>query len=236
MELVFKAIDGKAAYWDLHTDADDPAAGKTVDKNIQRMQELFLQWNPQTLLKCAVFEENGGLHDMQRALGHATTLNAIRRHGDFVLTSCPANALQPYRQNDNDWDQGQIFFTAAQVWGMPPFYAQRMASENHEPLRVADHTEGDLDVTATRSEDGKVLVVHVVNTSGNVIDAAVGLDNFPGRKPDVEVYTLAGALQDENTPEDPEKINVIRRVISLPAAINYSFPAWSYTILKFRRG
>ena len=37
--------------------------------------------------------------------------NAVRRMGDFVLTSCAANALQPYRQNDNGWDQGQVFFT-----------------------------------------------------------------------------------------------------------------------------
>jgi alpha-L-arabinofuranosidase len=236
MENVFRAINGKAAWWDLHTDADDPAAGTTVDRNLQRMQELFLQWDPNTTLKCAVFEENGGLHDLQRALGHATTLNAIRRHGDFVLTSCPANALQPYRQNDNDWDQGQIFFTPSQVWGMPPFYAQQMAAANHQPLRVADHTEGDLDVTATCSEDSGVMVIHAVNTTDRAVKATIELNNFSGRSPDVTVYTLQGALKDKNSPGEPEKITSVKTIVRLPGDnISHTFPAHSYSILRFSK-
>ncbi|WP_317206528.1 family 16 glycoside hydrolase [Mucilaginibacter roseus] len=134
MKRVFRAINGKADYWDLHTDADAPNSGSKVDSSLTQMKVLFLKWDPNTRLKCAIFEENGGRHDVARALGHATTLNAVRRHGDFVLTSCAANALQPLGQNDNGWDQGQIFFTPSQVWGMPPFYAQQMASANHQPL------------------------------------------------------------------------------------------------------
>src|SRR5882757_5390805 len=164
METLFKTINGRADYWDLHTDADEPRAGTAVDNNLQIMQDLFLKWDPNTKMRIAIFEENGGLHDLQRALGHATTLNAVRRHGDFVLTSCAANGLQPFMQHDNNWDQGQVFFTPSQVWGMPPFYATQMAAKNHQPLRVFNSVEGDLDVTAARSEKGDELVVHVVNT------------------------------------------------------------------------
>ena len=236
MELVFRAIDGKAARWDLHTDADEPAAGTTVDKNLTLMQERFLQWDPQTTLKIAVFEENGGLHNMSRALGHATTLNAVRRHGDFVLTSCPANALQPYRNNDNDWDQGQIFFTADQVWGMPPFYAQQMASANHQPLRVEDVTRGDLDVTATRSEGDSILVIHVVNTNDHPISTGLTINNFPNRRSAASVSTLQGDLRDRNTPAAPEKVRAVTSTAQLPGdEPNYTFPAHSYTILKFNR-
>lgn len=236
MERVFRAINGKAAYWDLHTDADEPTAGTVVDRNLQRMQDLFHQWDPHTTMKCAIFEENGGLHNLRRALGHATTLNAVRRHGDFVLTSCPANALQPYKQNDNDWDQGQIFFTPSQVWGMPPFYAQQMAAANHQPLRIADHTEGALDVTATRSEDGKVLVIHVVNTTSGAVNSSVVLRNFSGIKPDVTVYTLAGALNDENTPENPAGTSTKKTQESwMGDDLMHSFPANSYTIVRIER-
>lgn len=66
-------------------------------------------------MKCTILEENGNLHNMQRALGHATILNTTRRMGDFLLTSCAANTLQPYLQNDNGWDQGQVFFTPDRV-------------------------------------------------------------------------------------------------------------------------
>jgi hypothetical protein len=215
MERVFKALDGKAAYWDLHTDGDN--AGN-VDKDLTRMQTLFKQWNPATTMKCTIFEENGGLHNVQRALGHAVTLNAVRRHGDFVLTSCPANALQPLGQNDNGWDQGQIFFTPSKVWAMPPFYAQQMAAAHHEPLHVMSTTEGDLDVTATRSEDGKSLVLHVVNTTAVPHPCNLIIEGFDNRKPGVSVSKLLGK-QDE--------------VLTFDGS--YTFPAASYIILKFSR-
>lgn len=236
MERVFKALDGKAAYWDLHVDADAADAGTVVDRNLTRMKELFLQWDPHTAMKCAIFEENGGLHNMQRALGHATILNAVRRHGDFLLTSCAANALQPLGQNDNGWDQGQIFFTPSQVWGMPPFYAQQMAAENHQPLRVLDTVQGNLDVTATRSSDGRTLVLHVVNTTSGESHASISLSGFAGHKPVGEAYTLSGDLRAVNTPAHPENIRTKKTTVQLGTdTIVYDFPAYSYTILRLER-
>lgn len=236
MEAVFKAIDGKASYWDLHTDADEANAGNLVDHKLQKMQELFHQWNPNTGLKCAIFEENGGLHNMQRTLGHATTLNAVRRHGDFVLTSCPANALQPYQQNDDDWDQGQIFFTPDKVWGMPPFYAQQMAAKYDLPLRVADDTKGPLDVTATRSATGDKVVIHVVNTSEKAVSTAVLLNNFSNMSAEVTVTTLSAVPDAENTPDAPRKVAPVSTIVKVKnGRLNYTFQPDSYTILAFRK-
>ncbi len=142
---MFQALNGEAAAWDLHVWADDARSGADVDRQLTRMQQRFHRWNPTTTMKAVIFEENGGLHDMQRALGHATTLNATRRHGDFVLADCPANCLQPWQQNDNGWDQGQIFFTAGHVWSMPPFYVQQIASLTYEPERVPSNVSGSAD-------------------------------------------------------------------------------------------
>ena len=131
---IVQELDGKAALWDVHVGGDDLHEGRKVDALFTRMEKLVREWAPNTPLKACVLEENGGRHDLQRALGHAAILNATQRHGDFVLLDCPANCLQPWQQNDNDWDQGQVFFTSSQVWGMPPYYAQQMASANHLPL------------------------------------------------------------------------------------------------------
>ena len=60
-------------------------------------------------MRCAIFEENGNLHNVQRAIVHATVQNVVRRHGDFILTTCAANALQPYLQNDNGWIRDKFF-------------------------------------------------------------------------------------------------------------------------------
>lgn len=236
-EKTFRAIDGKAAYWDYHVSADDKNSGVDVDVQLTRMRQLFHQWNANTTMKCAILEENGGLHNMQRALGHATILNAVRRHGDFLLTTVPANALQPYHQNDNGWDQGQIFFTPTQVWGMPPFYAQQMASANHLPLRVQETVNGSLNVTATRSEDDKVMVLHVVNTDTTAQQASITINHFAKRKKQVQVFTLSGALDAVNTPGNPTATSIQKTIINLPEGSNssYTFAPLSYTILRLER-
>jgi alpha-L-arabinofuranosidase len=223
VEDVFRALDGKASYWDLHTEADQPGSGKSVDSVLTAMQAHFLKWDSQTTMRCTIFEENGDRHDLQRALGHATTLNATRRHGDFLLSSCAANGLQALGQNDNGWDQGQIFYTPGHVWGMPPYYAQQMAALNHLPLRVQEKVTGDLDVAATRSKDDHTLVIHIVNTDNVSRNASIVLTGFGERQPNVQVWTLAN-INKKGT-----------LIMPTQGAIDYTFPPRSYTILRFSR-
>jgi alpha-L-arabinofuranosidase len=236
MEYVFRELNGKADYWDLHVGGDDPKAGLDTDRQLTEMLRQLKQWDPQTQMKIAVFEENGSKHGIQRALGHATNLNAIRRHSESVLTSSPANALQPYLQNDNDWDQGQIFFTAGRVWGMPPFYSQKMQAENHLPLRVQTDVDGPMDVTATRSENGRILMLHVVNTGGDVLHTNIELMGFEGRKAETEIFVISGELNSRNTPADPEKHKtIVSKTMLSDNAPAYDFSPHSYTIMKFIR-
>lgn len=235
MERVFRAIDGKAYAWDYHPWADAANSGETVERELRQMKELFVKWNPDTRLKCAIFEENGNTHNMQRTLGHVTIQNAVRRMGDFVMTSCAANALQPYRQNDNGWDQGQVFFTPTQVWGMPPYYAQQMASRHHQPL-LADCTveggTGQLDVTATRSEDGKQIVLHVANIGRTEAEAALDI-HCSGKITEATATILSGAPDAVNTPESPRQIAPVEKSLQPAAKQTYVFAPHSYTILSF---
>lgn len=235
IEKVFKAMDGKADYWDYHPWADALTSGKTVEAELKQMKELFLKWNPNTTMKCAIFEENGNTHNMERVLGHVTLQNAVRRMGDFVLTSCAANALQPYLQNDNGWDQGQVFFTPSQVWGMPPYYAQQMASEHHLPWLVnSDITDesGKLDVTATRSEDGKEVVLHVANLGDKTIVTRLDIKGLKNIK-NVKSITLSGELKDRNTPEEPEKFVPVEKKMKNKASQIYEILPYSYTIFVY---
>ena len=234
MEIVFRALNGKSPYWDYHPWADDPDAGVNVDKELEKMQQLFLKWDPDTQMKCAIFEENGNLHSMQRALGHVTLQNAVRRHGDFVFTSCAANALQPYLQNDNGWDQGQVFFTPTQVWGMPPYYAQQMASESHLPLLVKTETTTSLDITATKDEEGRQMVVHIANITDKAVEADLEIKGL-SKIEDIEVITLSGDLKDRNTPEQPDRIIPVKKSLKADGNMKYVFPAYSYTVLKYNK-
>jgi alpha-L-arabinofuranosidase len=232
-------LDGKADLWDVHVGGDDLREGANVDRLFTRMERLVQDWAPGTRLKACVLEENGGRHDLQRALGHAHVLNATQRHGDFVLLDCPANCLQPWKQNDNDWDQGQLFFTNRQAWGMPPYYAQQMAAANHLPCRTASTVEspdGDLDVTATQSEDESTLVLKVVNIGAKPHRAAVRIDGFGPVAARADVLSLTGKLDDVNAPEAPERVRQTASMFEGAAGrFEYEFPAYSYTILRLKR-
>lgn len=238
MKIVFDAVNGRCAAWDFHVGSDSAAAGRGIDRDLTQMQAMFQQWDPNTSLKAVIFEENGGLHNLQRALGHATTLNAARRHGGFVLADCPANCLQPWRQNDNGWDQGQVFFTPDHVWAMPPYYAQQMAARNYLPLRVQSDVTGGtgLDVLATRSEDGKTLVLDVVNTAPSPQRATISLAGFPGVQSKARAWTLAGNPDAVNPPDGPEVVRPLESVFQTAgAAFADTFPAHSDTVLRLTR-
>jgi len=239
VKQIAQELREKAALWDVHVGGDDLGEGANVDRVFTEMERLFAEWIPGSPLKACLFEENGDRHDLQRALGHAFILNVTQRHGGFVQMDCPANCLQPLGQNDNGWNQGQIFFTPDQVWGMPPYYAQQMASANHLPLRVASEMDGKpagLDVTATRSEDGRTLVLKVVNTRGADRQARFELAGFPKPSSAVEVWTLAGDLTAVNAPEEPTRIHPIKSGFTgVGEKFGYTFPPQSYTILRLTR-
>lgn len=235
---IAQELGDKAALWDLHVGGDNLRDADDVDRTLTQMKQLFAEWIPGSPMKVAIFEENGNRHDFQRALGHARILNVTQRHGDFVLMDCPANCLQPLGQNDNGWDQGQVFFLPDKVWGMPPYYAQQMAAQNHQPLRVASETtspNGDLDVTATKSEDGRTLVLKIVNSGATAHGATLNLGEFTPAN-SAEVWTLSEHLTTVHTPGAPDLARPIRSKLAVSGpAFDYTFQGHSYTILRLRR-
>ncbi len=203
MEHVFRALDGKASYWDYHPFIETPEQAKETESVIAQMQKLFLTWNPETTMRCVIFEENGYTHNMARALAHATMLCIVRRTNGFVPMDSPANALQPYMQNDNGWDQGQIFFDPAKTWMQPPYYAQQMAAKYHQSLLVNAKVSGsNFDATVTKNEAGDTLVIHAVNYSTSSRTMLLSIKEF-GEVKDVLSVSLSGTAKGRNTPDNP---------------------------------
>lgn len=167
---------------------------------------MVTRLNPKSTMKAAIFEENSYIHDMRRALAHAANLEAAREMGDFLLTSCPANALQAYRQNDNGWDQGQIFYTTDKAWLQPCGWAQQMASANHRDLLVEGKTdEREVSVSATCDRDRQSVVLHIINRTSEPRRIALTLKGAPRRV--VKATSLsAPRLEDRNPPDDPDRI------------------------------
>ena len=196
------------------------------------MKSWFLEWNPDTKMRIAIFEENGATHNVERMLGHVINQNAVRRHGDWVLTSSAANALEPYLQNDNAWNQGQVFFTPSQVWGMPPFHAQQMASSHPQDNLVESKVDGSLDVTATVSDDGSCVVLHIVNLADKGIPVSLSIKGFEKPSAITEI-SLSGGLKDVNSPAEPRKIAPVERKVDNLDKV-FAKP-YSYTLVEVRK-
>jgi len=234
MDEGFRLMDGYVDYWDLHL----PMFEKDVTKVVQSARQEFAAFrdmirrlNPRTKMKAAVFEENGFEHGLRRALAHAAVLGVCREQGDSLLTSCPANALQPYRQNENGWDQGQIFLTPDKVWLQPCGWAQQMASSNHRDL-LFDGTSSDSEIllSATGDRAGRSLVLHVVNVSTVAKPVSLTFADGTARKVvRVTALTGDGPLAD-NTPEAMQR--VVPRDMTDEFVRSVALPPYSYVVLE----
>ena len=234
MEETFRLTDGYVEYWDIHVGAGDVKCGDRTRHMLKTFREMITRINPKTTMKAAIFEENAYIHDMKRALAHARNLEAVREQGPFILTSCPANALQAYMQNDNGWDQGQIFYTPDKVWLQPCGWAQQMASANHRDILVAGATDcPDVTVSATRSRDGASVVLHLVNSSAEAKPLALDFGKAAGLRLVRATSLAADKLEAHNPPDDPDRVS--------PKDMTDSFRAtpqllsFSYTVLEFTR-
>ncbi len=227
----------REVWFDLHVWSDGPgespsmAALPSVIDTIGRLANGAKQ-------KVAVFEFNSNNHDQRRALANAALIGRLIRDGR-VPVGLSANALQPDGQNDNGWDQGLLFLDTTKVWLQPPGYVTRMVAQNYLPRTAEVVLEGGgnaLEATATRSEDGKQVTLHVVNRGDQPIRVQIGFDGLTSTKPSAVVEELAGRLEAKNTAKAPGAI-APRRIewkhdLSAGTA-QYTFPPRSFTVMRF---
>ena len=223
-------------WFDVHVWTDGPRPSSSLPGAVS-FRDALAKIAEGAKFSVVVFELNANNHSQRRALANALAIQYLERDGKFPVVAA-ANELQPDGQNDNGWNQGLLFLNPEQVWLQPPGYVNRMLSQNYLPERIACQVTGadQLDANARRSEDGKTLVLQVVNDDGDPVTAAIKLDGFNPRQSTVHVETLAGALEDHNTAADPTHIQ--------PQSSNwkpdwkqgqavYDFPANSFTVLRF---
>jgi hypothetical protein len=184
------------------------------------------------------FELNANSHGLMRGLANAMTINTLMRHNRMpIITS--ANGLQPDGQNDNGWDQGLLFLNPSQVWLEAPGYVTQMQAREDQPRLVKcdvnPSSPASLDVTASHSEDGKTLVLQVVN-SGVVASTDIDLGGFRTSKP-AHISELSGDLDAVNTAETPTHIAPVETEWKLEAGgstLHHNFAAHSFTIIRFQ--
>jgi hypothetical protein len=228
--------NGREVWFDVHMWTEGPAASSSA-KAFKSYVDAIDKLADGAAHRVVVFEFNLNNHDQRRALANAAAIGEIMRDGR-VPVALSANGLQPDGQNDNGWDQGLLFLNPSKVWSQPPGYVMRMVSRAYQPIVVESAVEGgngNLSVTATRGEDGKAVVLRVVNLSANAAVARVQVPGFAPAKGGAAVEELAGALGERNTADRPTRI-VPRRSEwkhgMVEGAATYTFPGHSFTVIR----
>lgn len=233
--------NGREVWFDAHMWTDGPEPSPSA-RALQGYIDAIERLADGAKHRVVVFEFNANNHEHRRALANAEAIGGIIRDGR-VPVALSANCLQPDKQNDNGWDQGLLFLNPSKVWLQPPGYVTQMVARNYQPRVVEARVEsadpdGKLSVTATRSEDGKQLVLQVVNAGAEPRPSRIDLVGFTPSKPLATVEELAGPLEAVNTADEPERITPRRAEWRHDiksgggGGATYVFPPHSFTVIR----
>jgi len=205
-------------------------------------KKLFSGINPR--FKGVVLEENGGTHGINRALGHIRNSNRLQRLGEFILVDAPANCLQALGRNDNDWDQGQVFYLPNMVWLSPHGWSQVMLAHSIQPnvLVQDDDTawNNTIDVIAVTDDAFRVVIIRVVNFGGANFDASLIVQEVKLASQNVDVEQMKGPVDGVNPPSNPAQYSPVSSslILTIPLGsvptLSVTLPAYSITIYTIK--
>jgi alpha-L-arabinofuranosidase len=236
----FAQANGGEIWWDQHfqafpNDYQDSNSAPTIDV-IPVLKASIDKLVPGNTLKIAALEENGASANLRRALVHARNLNAFFRLGSLVPAVAIANAFEASGQALS-WDQGVTGFTPSSLFHQPTYYVDQAVSRFWAPKVVRTRVTGPLDAQARLSEDGRQVVLMVVNEASAPVESTLriaGTELSPAKP--TEIIELTGPDEGRNTAEHPAQVVPVSRTWeNWTAVARYTFPARSVTLFRFAR-
>jgi alpha-L-arabinofuranosidase len=114
-----------------------------------------------------------------------------------------------------------------------------MISKSYQPVHLPVEVAGKdkLHVAAARSENGKTLVLRVVNANDRPVPTRLAVSGFIAASPTAAVEELAGRPEAVNTAKEPRRIVPATRRWRHGLGgdrCEYTFPARSFTLLTFQ--
>lgn len=224
---------GKLAV-DLHTWSDTPEQVATEVDAIASFDYWVHQYNPKVAYELNIYELNASHHDVSRALGNATAIGLLEQRGDRVRVVTSANALQADGQNDNDWDQGLVFYDTQRSWLQPPGYVTQVIADHFVPTVVSTASSNPY-LSVTAKLEKRALLLQVVNSSDAVQAPMIAVRGFTPQSTKVQVTVMSGNRGDTNTAAQSERIKPQSSSVDYvfaDGALSYSFAPNSFTVLR----
>ena len=200
------AENGQTVWFDIHWWSESGNKPASYIEAAFSLYDALKEICPASDPKLCVFELNANAHTLERALCNAYAINAAVKASDIFPIVCSANCLQVQDQNDNGWNQGLVFMDSDEVWLQPPALAAELMGSGLQDTLIAHTAEENVDfsVSATRSDDGKTVVLTVINRYESAQTVWVDCAGIDG----MTVQSLGGALSAVNTAADPHKVAI----------------------------
>ncbi len=216
---------------------NDYAAGPSKYEAIWRRYVPMIAKSANPKITLGITEWNAQSTDWRTGLFAGGILNVYERL-DIVTMATPALFLR--RVDATAWDNAFINHDHVRWYPAPNYVVMKLYRDHFQPKRVEHRATGGLDVMATTSDDGKTLVLKVVNASGKPITARIALGEFTPKTAKGWVVTAAN-VKERNTLDKPDHIAPKSVAIggfnagSPQSKLMHTFPRISVSVLELRR-
>ena len=186
----------------------------------------FEPWNPRS-------RGEAPTPNMRAAIGDAAWMTEMERNADLIIMHCYAPLLVNVNPGARQWRPNLIGYDALRVYGSPSYHAIKLfATHVGDELLKATATDTDVLVSVTRDSRSRMLYVKLVNPSD--APAAVQLAvTGAALRPTATALTLAGALQDTNAIDAPERVvPKTSQVTGVTSGFTYTVPANGIVVLE----
>ncbi len=136
------------------------------------------------------------------ALTEAAFLTGVEKNSDHVVMSCYAPLIA--RVGHQQWQPNLIWFNKTQCIATPNYYVQKLFSNLiGDEIIETTVSDSDIQVTGSITEDGKRVIIKVVNLSNEDKNVKFDLDK---KAVNIKTNTLQAKLDVENSFENPNNI------------------------------
>jgi alpha-N-arabinofuranosidase len=189
-----------------------------VSKN-PKFQIYFSEWNMRRGI------------DWRNGLYAGGILNYFERE-PLVSMACPALWLR--HSSAPDWDNAFINFDQSRWFAAPNYVVMKLFRDHFAPQQVAlGGDTGGLNVIATKTEDGKKLIVKLVNPTEKAIDAKLAPGGaFAAATPKMQLVA-PDSLDAKNSFDQPDVVKVVDGKIARSGSdVTFSMPRWSVGVVE----
>lgn len=191
----YNGLNHKADY------KDDP---RRYEAHLKKVGD-YIKKSANPDMKIYVSEWNLMSTDWRAGLYAGSILNGFERIGDVVKMACPALWLR--RSWARSWDNALINFDHRTWFPAPNYVVMKLWREHYAPnLLQLEGAQRPLNITATKSADGKTIYIKAVNPEKHPVVARVKLKGLEGKPEAMFLLVNPGDEKARNTLEEPGRI------------------------------